>query len=407
VGMPKEKKEIQVYCQPIKEALEQFSSYQYVRTPGALLQACVVLGTCQEIAIDLEFDRDRYAYGFTLCLIQVYGKGICYLFDPFAGLDFEPLFELFERNDIVKILHSPGEDLQLLHLMGCYPKNMFDTERSARILNYGAFGLGSLLKSIVGIEVDKSQQKSNWTHSPLSDAQLKYAARDVAYLVQLREELQMQAMQKGVMSWLNEENAAWDDYRAEEKPAGHFANKEDSKRLPPYQLMVYNAVLGLRDAYAKELNKPGYQVIGKELAMDVVFQPELLDNWMQQKGVHPKVKTQEFKAELKAVIEAANEEATRLGLARKNVGSHLTLAQREELAQEKERLLAIVHETYRPIFNVLLERYGEFSAAYILSEKTMLELVAGKLQLSDLPYRYRAEIIQKIAVELGIQLPNT
>ncbi len=370
-----------------------------------MLQAAVVLGSCKEIAIDLEFDRDRYAYGFTLCLIQIYGKGICYLFDPFVGLDFGPIFDLLEDETILKVLHSPGEDLQLLHKMDCFPKNLFDTERSARILNYGAFSLSNLLKDILGVQLDKSQQKSNWTRSPLSDAQLKYAASDVAHLIELKDELQMQAMQKGLSAWLKEENAAWDAYRVDEKPAGHFANKEDSKKLPPFQLHVYNAVLGLRDQYAQEMNKPGYQVIPKEIAMDVVFKPEILSNWMNQKGLNPRVKTLDFKRQLQEIIDKAQTVATEKGLLKRNPGNHLSPEQREQQAKERERIAGVVDSSYRLILNVLIERYGEFAASYFLNEKTMTELVSGTMKLSELPYQYRIDLIQQIAKELSIELP--
>ena len=215
----------------------------------------------------------------------------------------------------------------------------------------------------------------------------------------------MMAMSKGITFWLREENAAWDDYRVEEKPYGHFANKEDSKKLPPYQLHVYNAVLGLRDTYAREMNKPGYQVIAKELAMDVVFKPELVENWLRQPGVNPKVKTPQFKQELEAVLEKANAEATARGLARRTEAGRSTPAQREVQALERERITAEVDRFYRPIHSVMVERYGEFAASYILNEKTMTELMAGALKLDDLPYAYRKKLILSLADELGIVLP--
>lgn len=384
--------------------MEQFSTYQYIQNQASMLQAAVVLRSCKEVAIDLEFDRDRYAYGFTLCLIQIHGKGISYLFDPFVGLDFGPVFDILEDETIVKVLHSPGEDLQLLHKMGCFPKNMFDTERSARILNYSAFSLSNLLNDILGIQLDKSQQKSNWTRSPLSETQLKYAASDVAHLISLKDELQLQAMQKGVMDWLKEENAAWDDYRVEEKPDGHFANKEDSKKLPPFQLHVYNAVLGLRDKIAQELNKPGYQIIPKELAMDVVFKPELVEDWMNQKGLNPRVKTLDFKRQLKQVIEIAQQEATERNLLKRNPGSHLSPAQRVELANERVRIAALVDSGYRKVWQVIADRYGEFTAAYFLNERTMTDLTTGAMKLEDLPYRYRGKLIEEISAELKLVL---
>jgi len=379
--------------------------YHYIRTSPDLIKAIDALNSCSEIAVDIEFDRDRYAYGFNLCLIQIFGNGISYLFDPFSEIDFKPVLELLENSTILKVMHSPAEDLQLLHKLNCFPVFIFDTERSARLLNYGAFSLSNLLLGILNVAIDKTQQKSNWTRTPLSDSQLKYAASDVAYLIQLKDELLNLAMERGLTFWIKEENDFWNQYRVEEKPTGHFANKEDSKKLPPYQLYVYNAVLGLRDRIASGLNKPAYQIIPKELAMDLIFKPEILDTWQSQKGIHPNVKSLEFIEELRTVLERSNEEATAAGLTKRTEAGRLSFTEREEAARERERIAQLVELNFRPIHEKIIERYGENTAAYILNEKTMTELMSSKLKLSDLPYAYRVNLIQSIASELEINLP--
>jgi ribonuclease D len=96
-------------------------------------------------------------------LIQIFGNGTSYLFDPFSEIDFKPVFEILENPSILKVMHSPAEDLQLLHKLNCFPVSIFDTERSARLLNYGAFSLSNLLMGILNVAIDKTQQKESST----------------------------------------------------------------------------------------------------------------------------------------------------------------------------------------------------------------------------------------------------
>ena len=93
----------------------------------------------------MEFDRNKYCHGFKFCLIQVYGNGKCHLIDPLTNLNLEPLYKIFENNKILKVFHNPQEDLKLLHLQGCYPKNLFDTEACTKLLNSKHTSLSNLL----------------------------------------------------------------------------------------------------------------------------------------------------------------------------------------------------------------------------------------------------------------------
>jgi ribonuclease D len=367
------------------------TTYQYIQTQETVLNAVQSLKNEKLIALDVEFDRDRFAYGFTLCLIQVYGNGITYLFDPFSLKDLQPVFDLFEDPKILKILHAPGEDLQLLNQFGCYPKNVFDTERSARLLDFSAFSLSNLLRDILGIELDKSQQKSDWTRSPLSPKQLEYAAADVAHLPELYERLMDMAVQKGVVAWIAEENASLDFYRAEIKPNGQLYNKDDAKKLPPFQLHVYNCMLQVRDVYAKQFNKPGYQIVDKHFLIDCVFHSELLEEWTNKRGIHPKLKNKEVANEFKQALEIGVQEAEKAQLPKFKTESRLSFEEREKAKARRDELKKIVDEEIRPIWQTIADDFGENTASYILNEKTMNAIASGELKISDLPYKYRKE----------------
>ena len=137
----------------------------------AHLESCIEnLRLCSAIGLDLEFDRDRFAYGFTLCLIQLSDGKHTWLIDPITFGDLESLYRFLEEALPIKIMHAPGEDLTLLQQKGCVVKNIFDTERAARLLDFEQFSLGNLLLYALGVQIDKSQQKTDWVKRPLSAA---------------------------------------------------------------------------------------------------------------------------------------------------------------------------------------------------------------------------------------------
>ena len=64
--------------------------------------------------------------------------------------------------------------------------NIFDTQIANAFLdNDYSIGYQGLVEKMLGITLDKSETRSNWIRRPLSDAQLKYAALDVEYLIHL------------------------------------------------------------------------------------------------------------------------------------------------------------------------------------------------------------------------------
>lgn len=377
-------------------------SYRKVEDQKSLLQCLEDLKDAKEIALDLEFDRDRFAYGFTLCLIQVSDGKLSWLIDPLSKLDLSPLYRFLEQEEPLKIMHSPGEDLNLLHQQGCFPVNIFDTERTARLLDFEAFSLGNLLLNCLEIQLDKSQQRTDWTRRPLKDQQWLYAARDVLFLPELKRILLDMAEERGVSEFVQEENAAWNAYRVEEKPAGWFVNKDDERKLPPYFLHIYNEMMGLRDASARKLNKPGFQIAPREVLMDVTFHPELFEKWKDLQGLHHSLRNDDSMEAYQAAWQKGQLEADQLKLSKRSNSGGASPSEREAMALERKRIAGVVDERYRPVLEKIAEQYGKFTAAYILNEKTMTELASGRLKLEFLPYIYRQQVIIETAKKLGI-----
>jgi len=100
---------------------------------------------------------------------------------------------------IVKIIHSGSEDLILfLNFFGCLPAPLFDTQKAAAFLGYGAsISYLNLVRELTGIELAKGETRSDWLQRPLTGQQLDYAALDVAYLPLIYRELRQQLDKRG------------------------------------------------------------------------------------------------------------------------------------------------------------------------------------------------------------------
>jgi ribonuclease D len=366
------------------------------------LEACI--RSCAEqsvIGIDLEFDRDRYAYGFTLCLIQISCGEVAWIIDPFMLDNLEALYRFLERELPKKIFHAPGEDLTLLQLKGCKPRNIFDTERSARLLNQEFFSLNNLLQHYLGKDLDKSQQKTDWIKRPLSNQQLEYAANDVLFLPQLYRQMMEDALQSEVLSFIEDENRALDSFTIESKPEGWLASKGDEKKYPPYFLYLYNALLVERDQRARGLNKPGYMLVAKEILVDLVFNPSLFEAWDGFRGLHPSLRNHAAKCAFKEVYYRAQSDAEQKQLSKYPENYALSPLEKRKRWEERTQKEERVETLLRPISKEWGRRYGKFASSYMLNERMMLEVASGKLNLM---YPYREALLKQTAIELKIDL---
>ena len=149
------------------------------------------------VAIDTETmglnpDRDR------LCLVQLSpGDGSADLVQiPPHSQDassFAPnLKRLLADSRLLKIFHFARFDLGMLYkTLGVMPEPVYCTKIASRLARTytDKHGLKDLVREVLGHDLSKQQQLSDWGAAELSDAQLSYAAADVLYLHALKERL--------------------------------------------------------------------------------------------------------------------------------------------------------------------------------------------------------------------------
>ena len=153
------------------------------------------------VAVDTETmglnpDRDR------LCLVQLSaGDGVCHLVRFAAAQPKAPnLKRLLSNRSIEKLFHFARFDLAVLEQnlkLRCQP--VYCTKIASKLARTytDRHGLRDLCSELLGVDLVKQQQSSDWGCEQLSDAQIHYAACDVLYLHQLRDKLDIMLDREG------------------------------------------------------------------------------------------------------------------------------------------------------------------------------------------------------------------
>jgi ribonuclease D len=366
----------------------------YVTTADTLESCIYQLEQTKAIALDLEFDRDNYTYGFNLCLMQIASATHCYLIDPKAGLDISLIFPLLENPAIQKVVHSSSEDLRLLHSLKCYPKNLADTELYAKLLNYERTSLGAMILQLFGIELDKKMQKVNWELRPLQPKQLTYAANDVLYLLQLKNELEKQAADKNILPFLQDENNLLSYTIYDLAAKDNFLKRKDLLYLSPYQQYVLNGIFCYRDSIARQLNRPAHYVMSEQTARDLALGTISRADWQNIKGIHPVLKSVEGENKLFENIKNLNSNAK---------GKKLSL-KKSKMDTPFEHFKTEKASVFIPIQNAIATNFGEHAMRFIFSSSTIETILQGQLKVGEIKAPYKKMLVTNAAQKLGIDL---
>jgi ribonuclease D len=163
---------------------------------GVLAEGPVAVDT---ETMGLQLGRDR------LCLVQIsdgrgdehlvrFGKGSDYGAPNLRGVLTDPAR--------LKLYHFARFDLaSIQRYLGVMAEPVYCTKTASRLVRTytDRHGLKDLVKELIGTEISKQQQTSDWGAPELSDAQKDYAASDVRYLHQLKEKLDERLDREGRM----------------------------------------------------------------------------------------------------------------------------------------------------------------------------------------------------------------
>ena len=164
---------------------------ELLTTSGQVSDLAHILLQEPYIAIDTE-SNSRHRYPERVCLVQVATNNKVYLIDPLVVNDMKPIGEVLAAKTVVKVIQGADYDIRCLDReWGFRVRNLFDTSIAACFVGMKQSGLAFLTEALLGVHVPKDAriQKSDWSHRPLSQEALNYAATDVWHLLGIRKAL--------------------------------------------------------------------------------------------------------------------------------------------------------------------------------------------------------------------------
>ena len=253
-----------------------------------LEQLCQRLSAQPFITVDLEFIREK-TYFPILCLIQVASEEETAIIDPLAeGLSLAPFFELMKNQSVVKVFHSCRQDVEIIYeLSGVIPQPLFDTQVAAMVCGFGeSISYERLVKTILNIELDKTDRLSNWQLRPLDEHQLQYAAGDVTHLLKIYRALTEQMEKTGRSRWIDEEMEILSRGSTYVMPPEEAWLKIRHRSHNPKVLSALRALAAWRENRARLKNVPRQSILKDDfLVMIATAYPKNKEELMQIRGM--------------------------------------------------------------------------------------------------------------------------
>ena len=110
------------------------------------------------------------------------------------------LQRLIADPEVLKLFHFGRFDIAVLaHAFGAVARPVYCTKIASKLVRTftDRHGLKNLCTDLVGVDISKQQQSSDWGAETLTDAQQSYAASDVLYLHRIRAELDARLAREG------------------------------------------------------------------------------------------------------------------------------------------------------------------------------------------------------------------
>ena len=196
--------------------------------------------------------------------------------DPLGISNFTPLADLFVDPSVVKVMHAPGEDLDVLErLTGATPRRVFDTQRAGAFAGHGfSLGYRGLVAALLEVVLEKGETRSDWLRRPLLPAQLRYAELDVVYLLPMHRRLSRDLEVLGRAAWLEEELEHQRRARAFDKqPDSAYLKVRGRGALSPVHHAVLRALSQWRETEAMVRDIPRRHLLADKVLLKLATAP--------------------------------------------------------------------------------------------------------------------------------------
>ena len=244
------------------------------------------------ICIDTEFIREKYYYP-KLCLIQIGDtKGNGWAIDPLSNnINLDPIFKLLLDEKILKVLHSPRQDFEIIfNIIKKIPKPIFDTQSAAMTCGYGdSASYESLVNKIVNIKIDKSARFTNWENRPLNEKQINYAISDVTHLSKIYLFLRDHMKKNNRTQWIKEELDKFNNLNLYQTEP-YNAWKRIKFFSPDLKTMsIFREIAALREKIAKKNNIPRNRIFRDDIIINLAKNPpSSIQDFVNLRGINLK-----------------------------------------------------------------------------------------------------------------------
>ena len=258
------------------------------------------------IALDLEAELYRHAYGETLCLVQVFDGTDEILIDPLK-IDRRLLKHFLENRDIMKIMYDASSDLSLLkNALQIEMKTILDLRPAVELLAYEKKDLHSVIAVETGVLLENKAkfQKQNWMRRPITEAALDYALNDVRYLFRLKDAMLPRLHQAGLMETYILKNLQVQNKDYTRDPKDRYRKVKGYYGLQTAARAVFRLAYDVRDAHAKRLNMPPHNVISGNDLISLAQDARQIESIRFPRRFSPEL-IRDIKRELRAIDASA------------------------------------------------------------------------------------------------------
>ncbi|MGV8830698.1 MAG: ribonuclease D [Devosia sp.] len=229
------------------------------------------------VTVDTEFLRET-TYWPKLCLVQVATDDEAVLIDPLVpGFDLGPFYDLLANTSVTKVFHAARQDVEIfVKATGSVPTNIFDTQVAASVCGFGdSVSYDNLVRSITGVELDKSSRFTDWAARPLSEKQRLYAIADVTHLRDIYRELRKQVAATRRGDWVEDEMAVLrsiDTYVVQPEKAWERLKMKINRAR---DLAALKQLAAWREQRAQDTDQPRSRVLKDDVLFELAMQRPL------------------------------------------------------------------------------------------------------------------------------------
>ncbi len=234
-------------------------------------EACAAISRGSLVAVDTEFARTTQ---FTprLCLVQISAGAQVFCVDELAGLDTTPLWDILCAGTGLRVFHAAKQDLEVAWVSyQRLPQPLFDTQIAAALIGHPAqIGYAALVKALLGIDVDKTHTRADWSQRPLRPELIAYANTDVIHLPTVHAMLCEQLDRLGRYAWAIEDSERLvDPTLYQNDPDGAWRRLSGLPRMPVAVQLRARRLARWREENAIRADRPRQWILSDRALLDI------------------------------------------------------------------------------------------------------------------------------------------